>query len=819
MKNQKILATFFLVLVLAISAFMTNLPLASAAEVQPQAFLSVNPNPVGINQQVDVTIMLQPIPPTPRDVFHGMTVRITAPDGNVETRGPLTSSPIGSQYFAYTPTMLGTYRFQFSYAGETFAFGEGITYRPAESQVTELVVQQDPIQPYPAAPIPTDYWTRPINAQHRNWYSIAGDWLMRSYSSQYGTFGEVVGYNPYSQAARAPHVMWTKELTSGGLIGGNYSSYSYYGGQAYETKLAPPIIMNGRLYYKTYHSGFSGSPGSIGTGFICVDLRTGEELYKNTQGIISHGQIFNFISANQMGGIAYLWDIFPLVISGAVPTVIAGQYKVYDAFTGDLLMTFANALGGDVVYDDDGTILVYTLNAAQGWFSMWNSTKAFEANGFMQGQASGLIQYRPRSGTYNWSSGVQWNMTVPQRSVTTPGYGLNYAAQGRRMAEDVMIAFGGGVTESRLHVAYSLTTGEELWVFDREGPYPQFHAMGEGIYAQFDPVNMTYIAYRISTGEKLWVSDPLDYPWGQYPANSIGGVIAQGKMFVTDMGGNIYAYDINNGGLLWKFNSGNSGLETPYSSWPMGSGPIIAGGVVYCGIGEHSPTNPLYRGGKLFALDIDTGQELWNMNGWISVQAIADGYLVGYNLYDNRIYCIGKGPSATEVSVSQNPVAQGLATVIQGKVTDQSTGQADTPAIADADMGEWMAYKHQQQPAPTNLRGVPVKLQAISPNGATTDIATVTSNGYGIFAYEWTPTSTGMYTIIATFEGSNSYGSSQAATYLSIGSAQATSPTTSPANAPQPGTGISTETLLIIGAAVIIIAVVAAAAVLLRKRA
>ncbi len=768
-KKVDVIKSASLMLILALSALIACLPSTTAAEVEPRAFLSINPNPVGVNQQVDVTLMIQPIPPTARDIFHGMTVTITSPDGNTETKGPYTSSPIGSQYFSYIPTMVGTYKFQFSYPGETFAFGGGITYKSVESPITELVVQQNPILPYSESPIPTDYWTRPINAQHRNWYSIGGNWMMRAYNSTYGTFGEVVGYNPYSQAARAPHVMWTKELTLGGLIGGDYGGYSYYGGQAYEPKLSPPIIMNGRLYYKIYQSGFSGSPGSIGTGFVCVDLRTGKELFKNTQGIISHGQIYNFISANQMGGIAYLWDIFPLVISGAVPTVVPGQYKVYDAFTGDLLMTFANALGGDVVYGEDGTIYVYTLNAGQGWFSMWNSTKAFEANGFMQAQASGMIQFRPRAGTYNWSSGLQWNVTVPKRSITTPGYGLNYASQGRRISGDVLLAFAGGVTEARLHVAYSLKTGQELWVFDREGPYPQFHAIGEGVYAQFDPVHMTYIGYSLNTGEKLWVSDPLEYPWGQYPANSIGGVIAEGKMFVTDMGGNIYAYDITNGRQLWKFNSGNSGLETPYGSWPMGAGPIVADGVVYCGIGEHSPTNPLYRGGNLFALDANTGSELWRMNGWISIDAIADGYLVGYNLYDNRIYCIGKGPSATEVSVSPKIAMQSSEVLIEGKVTDQSPGQPNTPAIADEDMGAYMAFLHQQQTCPAQLRGVPVKLSAIRcSDGTTIDIGTVTSDGYGNFEQKWTPPTADTYKIIATFAGSNSYGSSSAETALGV---------------------------------------------------
>ncbi len=106
----------------------------------------------------------------------------------------------------------------------------------------------------------------------------------------------------------------------------------------------------------------------------------------------------------------------------------------------------------------------------------------------------------------------------------------------------------------------------------------------------------------------------------------------------------------------------------------MGSGPIIADGVVYTGIGEHSPTNPLMRGGNLFALDAETGEEIWRMNGWISVTAIADGYLTGYNLYDNRIYTIGKGPSETTVSAPKTSITLGQSVVIEGTVTDQSMG-------------------------------------------------------------------------------------------------------------------------------------------------
>jgi outer membrane protein assembly factor BamB len=807
-KLKKMLSTTVLILLLSFSAFMACLQPVNAADVQPRAFLAANPNPVGVNQVVDVTILMQPIPPKATDKFHEMTVTITKPDGTTETKGPFTSSPIGSQYFTYYPTMIGTYKLQFSYPGETFTVGTGTsTYKSAVSPITELVVQQTAISPYQEDPVPTDYWTRPINAQHRNWWSISGNWLMRAYNSAYSSFGEVLGYNPYSPATRSPHVMWTKELTLGGLIGGEYSSYSYYAGHSYEPKLAPPIIMNGRMYYKIYQSGFSGSTGSIGTGFVCVDLRTGQEIFKNTQGVVSHGQVFNFLSANQMGGIAYLWDIFPLVISGAVPTVVAGQYKVYDAFTGDLYMTFDKALGGEVIYGEDGTIFVYTLNSAQGWFSMWNSSKAFQANGFMQGQASGLIQYRPRSGTYNWSSGLQWNVTVPPRSITTPGYGLNFAAISRKMSDNVIIAFAGGVTEARLHVAYSLTTGQELWAIDRAGPYPQFFAMGEGIYAQFNPVDMTWIGYDIQTGQQLWVSDPMEYPWGQYVANSIGGVIANGIMYVGGMDGYLHAYDITNGKKLWKFSSGNAGLETPYGSWPMGSGPIVAGGVVYCGTGEHSPTNPLFRGAKLFALDAKTGQEIWRINGWFSIDAIADGYLVGYNLYDNRIYCFGKGPSETTVSAPQTSVPQGTNVVISGTVTDQSTGQPNTPAISDENMGAYMAHlKEQQTLDMAHVSGVPVSLTAHAPDGSSVNIGTVVSNSYGQFSTMWSPPGSGLYQIVADFKGTDSYGSSVGSTALGVVAASEAQSTS------------NTDMYIIVATVVLLIAIAIAAIFIRMKR-
>jgi hypothetical protein len=109
----------------------------------------------------------------------------------------------------------------------------------------------------------------------------------------------------------------------------------------------------------------------------------------------------------------------------------------------------------------------------------------------------------------------------------------------------------------------------------------------------------------------------------------------------------------------------------------------------------------------------------------------------------------------------------------------------------------------------------------------------------GTFAIMWTPATPGLYKIVATFEGSGAYYSSYAETALGVVTAPAiitpiptqtattqptvaptTTPTVSasPTVAPTPGTGISTETLLIAGAAVIIIIAIIAAALVLRKR-
>jgi hypothetical protein len=150
-----------------------------------------------------------------------------------------------------------------------------------------------------------------------------------------------------------------------------------------------------------------------------------------------------------------------------------------------------------------------------------------------------------------------------------------------------------------------------------------------------------------------------------------------------------------------------------------------------------------------------------------------------------------------------------------------------------------MEYVYMQQTKPNNTTGVPVKIFVTGADGNTEHITTVTSDSNGLFYYLWKPLQAGTYKITASFDGSESYWPSSETTAVGVDIAAAeiaptatVAPTAtivptstpivtisaSPTVAPTPGTGLSTETLLIAGAAVVIIIAVIAAALVLRKR-
>jgi len=192
--------------------------------------------------------------------------------------------------------------------------------------------------------------------------------------------------------------------------------------------------------------------------------------------------------------------------------------------------------------------------------------------------------------------------------------------------------------------------------------------------------------------------------------------------------------------------------------------PMWAGGIMHARYGAIGYANyhyeglsftpPIVIGGRLYynveslpregwrVLDLYTAEELWKIsmlgvsmpsgNGR-SNYAISDGYLLALNGYDNQIYCYGKGPSATTVTVAPKVIAQGTSIIIEGTVTDMCTGAKklvedgkfnSVPAMADESQEDWMEYLYMQQQCPDVATGVPVVLYAIDPNGNYQEIGT-----------------------------------------------------------------------------------------------
>ena len=133
-----------------------------------------------------------------------------------------------------------------------------------------MTVQTEPVpNSYPFVPLPTEYWTRPINSQLYAWYSIGGNWLTPWSTNPNQNF-YVTGND---QSPRSAHVLWTKPLSAGGLVGAPLNNSGYDVGEAYEYQFAGTIVMNGILYYNLFPSTYANAQKIL----VAVDIRTGQE--------------------------------------------------------------------------------------------------------------------------------------------------------------------------------------------------------------------------------------------------------------------------------------------------------------------------------------------------------------------------------------------------------------------------------------------------------------------------------------------------------------------------------------------------------------
>jgi hypothetical protein len=130
-------------------------------------------------------------------------------------------------------------------------------------------------------------------------------------------------------------------------------------------------------------------------------------------------------------------------------------------------------------------------------------------------------------------------------------------------------------------------------------------------------------------------------------------------------------------------------------------------------------------------------------------------------------------------------------------------------------MTQFMEYVYMQMPKPYNTTGVEVVVNVLDPNGNYYEVARTTTDADGFYKASFAPEVPGEYTLIASFQGSNSYWPSQSKTAIKVDEAPAASPT---AVAQANLVTLSDLTMYVGVAAIGIIAAIAIATVLLLRK-
>jgi outer membrane protein assembly factor BamB len=809
----------FLTLTMAITLVATPIVNAQASYRTKKTYAVVGllPNPIGVGQEVLIWVGITDYVQRPSDGWVGLSITIERPDGKTDTINDIRTDATGATGRVYVPSIVGNYTVQTHFPAQWFNWTSppmfdpevygNIWYEASDSAKVTLVVTEEPVPVYPATPLPAFYWTRPINAQHYAWNTISANWLSRP-DNAYAAGND--------NAPESGHILWAKPITFGGLAGGFLGEHNYETGDAYEGKWSASVIINGILYYNRYASGFGG--GWSQQGVIAVDLRTGEELWFRNNTRLAFGQTFYWDSYNYHGVFAYLIE----TVSTFNPDFSSNTtWKFYDPFTSEWLFNIKNIPTGGVMFGPSFTITgpkgefyIYNINQQRGWMALWNSSKVISNEGSW-GSAAHVQR------TFDANNGYMWNKTIP---LGLPG------SVAKILPDDRVIGCTASgwtsIGENPIGIwAFNLKPGQEgLLLYNTTWQPPAgMLSMSFGDASGVDKVftieakeTRQIWGFSTETGLQIWGPTESQAPLQIY---GMTGGIAYGKLFSTGYGGILYCYDIKTGNLLWKYKADDYYNEVLWSNeWPIFVA-FIAGGKVYLQSNEHSPTNPLARGSPMLAIDVETGKKVWELpiwgTSWGGAPIIGDSIVALYNSYDDRIYAIGKGPSAMTLTGPEAVQPFGTPVLVEGTVTDESAGAKGTPAIADESMSEWMQYLYMQFPRPTNATGVEVTLSVLDANGNSYEIGKATSDSNGKFSFMWTPDIPGKYTVYATFAGSKSYWPSSAETAIGVMEAPEALPQ------PEPAPPSMTDTYIFATGAAIIIAVAIVGAILaliLRKR-
>jgi hypothetical protein len=760
-------------------------------------------------------------------------------------------------------------------------FYEGSTSDPAY-----LTVQDTPVEGWKETPLPTEYWQRPITALNRDWGQLAANWLKGSWLvndfQRWGTAPEsahILWTQPLTPGrigglndAQWPTIPsnkhdyedpWTQAIIMNGKVYqrqpnvADSSQAGYYCRDLYTGEI---------IWYKNGTDNGLNGPYSMNAGAFGT---TAPSLVQDPVDFVSQGWLYHYESVNGQGIVAYL-----IGVQGST-------WYILDAATGNWLMTLINVPGGTSVTDEDGSLLRYSYNSNTGNILCWNISQSIPPGGstgtsqqqwrtrlggvvdavndttwvgYRTSSAPDELLDRPRSGyTMNVTiqAGLPGGITVLQDENRVPKYIMgrtvptHASTSGASVSENYFSAWLASIDD---HVtAYSpfpdyICTANDnlgfgatlLWNKNITVPIPDKNYTWSIDGESYDEMIFCLEAkqlrqrwgYSMETGNLLWGPTP---PEDQIDYYGIDSDSYYGHILSCGYAGVLYSYDSQTGELEWTYNGTAPAYESPYGdNYPL-SWFAVADGKVYLYSSEHSPTKPLWRP-YMRCVNITDGTEIWKLlyyHGFASGadESLAEGFIIGGNTFDDLIYCIGKGPSATTVTASPKVSVDGDTVLVEGMVTDTSPGTTKlaqtarfangVPAIADEDMGPWMEYLYEQQAKPVDATGVEVILSVLDPNGNYYEVGRTTSDASGMYSLAFTPPVPGKYTVIASFDGSRSYWPSYAETAIHVEEAPAATPPPTP-----PPASMTDTYVLGIGAGAIIAIIVVGLLLflMLRKR-
>jgi outer membrane protein assembly factor BamB len=681
----------------------------------------------------------------------------------------------------------------------------------------------------------------------------------------------------------------TPMQSGGVVGGNNFDvqGQSFFDGSAYLIRYNNPIILAGKLYYtETVAFSNTGYRGATSGPTTCVDLRTGKVLWsRDDVPNLFFGLLVDIQTVNEHGVSPPLliaqssWSpsrsSYWLVYDGDtgdflcnVTNIPGYEYALYGNPPANWRTGAGRAMGPDGEYLDYIFANAGDEESPDWRLGEWNATLLWLRRGagaptFNQNVwPLSLNSLTIDAGISNQSDPncrYDWNISMPYLN-TLALSGTPFTVVGAKYNDGILMFAG----------TYPCNGDNQLYSWVSSAPYTYFFinlnpdkgAIGSVLWQKTiqPPANnytvvqgpvdwdarvifqdlkqaQTWTAYDLDSGDYLWTGDPqapLDY-YGMTSQGTLPGACAYGHLYSSAYGGIVYCYDSRTGDLLWTYGNGGEGNSTDSGfNWPYGHIPTqlqaIGNDVVYTVTSAHTWPSPIYKGGMARAINATDGSEIWTISG-VTMEfgmisyAMADGYNTWFNGYDNQIYVVGRGPSATTVTASPKVSTHGGNVIIEGTVMDISSGTTQdeqsarfpngVPAMSDASMTDWMSYIYQQKPLPADATGVTVTLSVFDSNNNCYDIGTATTDADGFFYYTWTPTIPGDFKVIATFAGTKGYWPSHAETAFTVMQA----PAATPAPTSQPA---STADIYLLPATIGIIIAIAVATIvivlMLRKR-